>query len=126
MSVLGARQIIDETAESPMIRETADLHEEIRALLDEPSGAEETGFLDRLEHTLTDGYARALALEAERVRLERRMSELAEGLHQASGDGVATELATVARRLNHAEAELTRLRGALGTLRDRARAVRAA
>jgi hypothetical protein len=54
------------------------------------------------------------------------MSELAEGLHQASGDGVATELATVARRLNHAEAELTRLREALGTLRDRARAVRAA
>jgi hypothetical protein len=126
MSVLCMRQIIDETAESPVIRETAPLYEEIRALLDEPSGAEETGFLDRLEHTLTDGYARALELEAERVRLERRMGELAEGLHEASGEGHAAELATVARRLNDAEAELSRLRDALGSLRARARAVRAA
>src|SRR2546429_10031936 len=97
MSVLGARQIIDETAESPMIRETATLYEDIRALLDEPSGAEESGFLDRLEHTLTDGYARALALEAERVRLERRMGELAGGLHQASRAVPAGQLATGAR-----------------------------
>jgi hypothetical protein len=126
MSVLCARQIIDETAESPMIRETANLYEEIRALLDEPPGAEETGFLDRLEHTLTDGYARALALEAERVRLERRMGELAGGLHETSGDGHAAELASVARRLADAEEELTRLRDVLGSLRDRARAVRAA
>jgi ABC-type phosphate transport system auxiliary subunit len=109
-----------------MIRETATLYEEIRALLDDPSGAEEDGFLDRLEHTLTDGYARALALEAERVRLERRMGELAGGLHEASGDGHAAELATVARRLADTDAELTQLRGVLDSLRDRARAVRAA
>ena len=126
MSLLGARQIIDETAESPMIRETATLYEEIRVLLEEPSGAEENGFLDRLEHTLTDGYARALALEAERVRLERRMGELAEVLHQSSDDGAAAELATVARQLADADAELSRLRGVLRSLQARARAIRAA
>src|SRR5919108_4871826 len=116
MFVLCARQIIDETAESPVIRETATLYEEIRALLDEPSGAEETGFLARLEHTLTDGYARALALEAERVRLERRMGELANGLHRESGEAPTAELATVAGRLTDAEEELARLRGVLESL----------
>ena len=29
----------------------------------------------RVERTLTDGYAHALTLEAERVRLERKLSE---------------------------------------------------
>jgi hypothetical protein len=126
MSVLCERQIIDETAESrPLIPETATLYEEIRALLDEPPGAEETGLLDRLEHTLTDGYARALALETERVRLERRMGELAGELHESSGGGHTAELASVARRLNDAEDELARLRDVLGSLRARASAVRA-
>ena len=39
--------------------------------------------LARLERTLTDGYALALALEAERWRLEQRIAELAGEL----GDG---------------------------------------
>lgn len=126
MSLPGARQIIDETADSPVTRETATLYEDIRALLDQPSGAEESGFLDRLEHTLTDGYARALALETERVRLGRRLGELADGLHQDDGEVPTAELARVARRLADADAELTQLRGVLDSLRDRARAVRAA
>jgi ABC-type phosphate transport system auxiliary subunit len=102
------------------------LFEDIRALLDEPSGGDESAFLDRLEHTLTDGYARALALDAERVRLEKRMGELAGGLNEDAGDAPAEELATVARRLSDARAELARLRGALRRLSARARAVRAA
>jgi ABC-type phosphate transport system auxiliary subunit len=107
-------------------RDTATLYEDIHTLLDEPSGSDESAYLDRLEHTLTDGYARALALEAERVRLEKRMGELAEGLDADVGETPAEELATVARRLSDAGAELTRLRGVLRRLRARARAVRAA
>ena len=109
-----------------MTRETATLYEDIRALLDQPQGAEETGFLGRLEHTLTDGYARALTLETERVRLGRRLGELTDGLHQGDGDAPTAELAKVARRLADADAELTQLRGVLESLRERARAVRAA
>jgi hypothetical protein len=41
------------------------------------SPSSEPATLARLERTLTDGYAHALSLEAERLRLERRMSEVA-------------------------------------------------
>jgi hypothetical protein len=104
-------------------RETATLYEDIRALLEEAPGSEATGFIERLEHTLTDGYARALALEAERVRLERRMGELAGDL-RGDLDVPAAELATVARRLSDADEELTNLRGVLMKLRARVRALR--
>jgi ABC-type phosphate transport system auxiliary subunit len=105
-------------------KKTASLYDDIHALLDEPSGAEENGFLDRAEHTLTNGYARALALETERVRLQKRMSELAHGLHDESVDSPAEELARVARRLSETSTELRRLRGVLASLRARARAAR--
>ena len=120
------QRIIDEIPPSPMTQETATIHDDIRALLDEPSGAEDDGFLDRAEHTLTNGYARALALETERVRLEKRMGELAGGLNEDSGEGPTEELASVARRLSDAEGELAQLRGVLRSLRARARAVRSA
>lgn len=127
MPGVRAEQIIGEISGPPMSRQTAaTLYEDIRALLDEPPGGEPSGFLDRLEHTLTDGYAHALALEAERVRLERRMGELAGGFYEGDGDAPAEELATVARRLSDAGDELNRLRGVLRRLRARARAVRAA
>ena len=107
-----------------MTAESATLYDDIHALLEEPAGPEQGAFLARLEHTLTDGYARALALEAERVRLERRMGELAGGLDEESAEAPTEELATVARRLSDADTELTRLRRVLGRLRARARAVR--
>jgi hypothetical protein len=109
-----------------MTHETSTLYEDIRALLQEAPGAEQGAFLARLEHTLTDGYARALVLEAERVRLERRMDELTEGLRDDPADAPTDELATVARKLSDADSELTSLRGTLGRLRARARAIRAA
>ena len=79
--------------------------------------------LDRLEHTLTSGYAAALALEAERWRIERRIAEAA-ALVRGSGD--AEEIAVLARSLNTAEADLTRLRTMLAILRERTTAARAA
>ena len=59
--------------------------------------------LDTLESTLTDGYAQALALEAERWRLERRLSEVA----REGGTGLGDELSSIGQRLN------VRRRGAL-------------
>ena len=109
-----------------MTHETSTLYEDIHALLQEAPGAEQGAFLARLEHTLTDGYARALVLEAERVRLERRMDELTDGLREDPADAPTDELATVARRLSDADTELSTLRGILAHLRARARAIRAA
>jgi ABC-type phosphate transport system auxiliary subunit len=108
-----------------MTPETSTLYEDIRSLLQEAPGAEQGAFLARLEHTLTDGYARALVLEAERVRLERRMDELTDGLRDDPADAPTDELATLARKLSDAHTELSSLRGTLARLRARARAIRA-
>ena len=97
---------------------------EIEALLDDeaPRG------LDEIEDTLTSGYAGALALEAERLRIERRISELASELGgEAEFELHRTEeIVGLAQRLSIADANLIRLREILSTLRERAAAVRAA
>jgi hypothetical protein len=95
---------------------------EIEALL-EPGA--QTG-LEALEHTLTAGYAAALALEAERWRLERRIAEAAGLLGEGQGRGQAQEIAKLARRLADADEEIVRLRTMLGTLRERTDQARAA
>jgi hypothetical protein len=78
--------------------------------------------LERVEDTLTEGYATALALEAERLRLLRRLGEVA---RTATGDH-ADELRSLGSRLSHADGEIERLRSVLGVLYDRARLMRAA
>ena len=88
------------------------LIDDIRELLAlEPGDAA----LDRLEETLTAGYAHALALEAEAWRLERRLGDAAREL------GDAEETARVAKLLSGVERDLGHLRTLLGSLRDRAR-----
>jgi hypothetical protein len=101
--------------------EETDIFTEIEALLSERA---KPG-LDQLEDTLTSGYAAALALEAERWRIERRISEVAALLGEGKRGGTK-EIVKLAERLNTADADLARLRGMLTTLRDRADAVRAA
>jgi hypothetical protein len=54
--------------------------EPIEDLLNAPASGAAAPTLARLEEALTDGYAHALALEAERLRLERRISEVAHEL----------------------------------------------
>jgi hypothetical protein len=98
------------------------IHEEIRTLLDAPPTGEDAPSLDAIEHTLTAGYARALALEAERWRLERKIAEVA--AHIGEGSSEQGELATLGRRLSAADGDLTRLRGLLTSLRTRAAEVR--
>jgi hypothetical protein len=78
--------------------------------------------LARVEDTLTEGYANALALEAERLRIERRLGEVA---RTATPDH-AEELRSLGTRLRSADGEIARLRALLGTLHDRARSLRAA
>lgn len=80
--------------------------------------------LARLEDTLTAGYARALALEAERLRLERRLTQLAHDAGEVAVHELPQELAAVSERLTTTDSELVRLRSLLGALRDRARTLR--
>jgi hypothetical protein len=100
------------------------LLEQIDELLAEPSSKEEPATLARLERTLTDGYAYALALEAERWRLERRVSELAGELHEGNQELKTKELALLSNRLSSNASVLSGLRGTLLQLRARATAVR--
>ena len=74
-----------------------------------------------LESTLTEGYAQALALEAERWRLERRLGEVA----RTGGAEIGDEVTSLGRQLTLADDELGKLRSLLGTLHERARTVRA-
>jgi hypothetical protein len=91
--------------------------QQIEALLSAPAPT-----LARVEDTLTEGYAKALTLEAERLRLERRLGEVARMIHGDHGD----ELRSLGRRLRTADGEIDRLRSLLGTLNARARVLRAA
>jgi DNA repair exonuclease SbcCD ATPase subunit len=101
------------------------IHEEIRTLLDAPPAGDDAPSIDAVEHTLTAGYARALALEAERWRLERRIAEVASKLAEAS-DTQHSELANLGRRLSTADGDLARLRELLASLRTRADEIRSA
>jgi hypothetical protein len=101
------------------------IHEEIRSLLDAPPVGEDAPSIDAVEHTLTAGYARALALEAERWRLERRIAEVASKLAEAS-EPQHSELANLGRRLSTADGDLALLRDLLASLRTRADEIRSA
>src|ERR1700741_3463378 len=96
----------------PMTEEIRTLTAETRALSDEP-----TAPLSVLEDTLTTGYARALELERERGRLERRLGEVA-----AEGGGERAQ--ELAERESSPAEPLSGLRTLLGVLRARASAAR--
>jgi hypothetical protein len=102
--------------------EYAVLCDEIRTLLDGGT-PRPAASLEHLEDTLTAGYARALELEAERLRLERRIGELGADV-RTGGERTGDEIATLAARLSDASSRLTGLRALLGALRRRTDAVR--
>lgn len=80
--------------------------------------------IDEIERTLTDGYAHALSLEAERSRLERRLNDLAHGIQRGDTAKKARELATLSKRLEGNQDDLSTLRTLLGDLRRHADDVR--
>jgi hypothetical protein len=86
------------------------LFDRIRTLVNGQTSAVPAPRAEEIEHTLTDGYARALALEGERLRAERRLRALA-------GDADrATELRVLSTRLHALDTELRELRDLLQVL----------
>ena len=77
--------------------------------------------LGELADALTTGYAHALYLERDCLRLRRRLEELVEHEHVPQ----AEELGTLARRLRDADGCLRRFRSLLGDLKVRADSLRA-
>lgn len=100
--------------------------QQIEELLSAPASGASAPTLARMEDTLTEGYAQALALEAERWRLEQRLGEVARTVGGQDPDvsRFAEELSLLAKRLTSAGGELANLRALLGSLRDRARSMR--
>ena len=85
---------------------------EITTLLEAPVGRDDP---ERLERTLTDGYARALNLETEKWRLQRQMSQMS----AAADRDVGAELVALARRVEAQDGRLGELRALLVRLRAR-------
>ncbi|HZT93784.1 MAG TPA: hypothetical protein VE985_04835 [Gaiellaceae bacterium] len=98
------------------------LRDEIAELLRMPEDGVGAPSLDAIESTLTDGYAEALALEAERSRIERRLGEVA---RDAGDEADVREFARLSESLETADGELARLRSLLRNLQARRRAARA-
>ena len=80
--------------------------------------------LAQIERTLTDGYAHALALEGEKLRLERRITELTQSLDRGDTEENARELASLAKSIDGNQGALARLRAQLAELRRYADRVR--
>jgi len=98
--------------------------EQIEQLLTAPASGTEAPSLADIEDTLTKGYAQALALEAERWRLERRLGEVARTLDGPDVSSFAEELRSLAKGITHTDLELEHLRRLLETLQARARTLR--
>lgn len=81
---------------------------------------------ERVEHTLTDGYAIALALDGECNRLERQLSDYAATLGVGSTPKDARELSTLARRLARRRRDLHELRDLLAQLKSNVRITKVA
>jgi hypothetical protein len=97
------------------------LSERIRRLLDVRTADPGGGLLKEMEHTLTDGYARALELEGSMWRIETRIGALA---REVESPVEAEEIRGLAARLRATEAELAGLRTILSDLRGRVDAAR--
>ena len=80
--------------------------------------------LDQLERTLTDGYAHALRLEAEKWRLDKRIAEVAQGIQRGDTAKKARELAALTKARDGHDDDLAALRSLLGDLRRHADGVR--
>ena len=102
------------------------LTQDILELLDAPEPADTPSFLERLDATLTAGYAHALQLEAEGWRLERRIGEIAAKLEDDRQGPDVDELARLGRRLASANDDVASLRRLLTALRDRRTSIRKA
>ena len=83
------------------------LLDEIAELLDQRRGADDPA---RLEQTLTDGYARALTLEAERTTPASSGCAGSRATLGESGGSSTSEVSALARRLDACDVSFERLR----------------
>jgi hypothetical protein len=94
-----------------MSEDTALLIDRVSELLGESRGD--------VERTLTDGYAGALALEAELARLERSFAELTRALADDQDSERLDELRSLRHRISRTDEELSQLRAVLARVRER-------
>ena len=94
------------------------LCQELDALAKSPPAGDEKSRA-RFERTLTDGYAQAHSLEAEQLRIERRIGKLASEMSARDRELKADELAELSLRLSRASVDLRELRRLLATARRR-------
>jgi len=92
------------------------LWDRIAELLSLPEDGPDAPTIEAIETTLTDGYAAALAIDAERLRIERRLGD--------SPD--KKQIVRLSKRLETADRDLAELRPLLRSLHARARATRRA
>jgi hypothetical protein len=98
----------------------------IRTLLDAPEDGDDAPTLARIEEMLTTGHARAMAIEREQWRLQRRIVDVALMLADDYSELQAVELRKLARQLRAVDAELVSIRTLIRSLRARADDARAA
>ena len=72
-----------------------------------------------VERTLTDGYAHAMALEGDRLRLERQIADVAAQADTRDPRVKTIELQDLSARLTETSGDLKHLRGLLAALRRR-------
>jgi hypothetical protein len=96
------------------------LHDRIDAVLRAPGADHDVGELERL---LTDGYAEALSIEAETLRLDKRLVAATRELGDGSVDR-AHELTTLAHERDERNRELAALRRLLAELRTHTESLR--
>jgi predicted nucleic acid-binding Zn-ribbon protein len=92
------------------------LWDRIVELLSLPEHGAGSPSIEAIETTLTDGYTAALAIDAERWRIEQRLGNATD----------PKEIARLSKRLETAQGDLTELRSLLRSLHARARALRRA
>jgi hypothetical protein len=97
------------------------LLDDIRALMHAPLEGDAADGRARVERVLTDGYAHALVLEGERLRIERQIGDVTARLHNGGSRGLARELSELSKRLSGTDRALAELRGLLASLRDHLR-----
>jgi hypothetical protein len=102
------------------------IENDIRALLDAPAVGANAPSLAHLQDTLTAGYARAMALEADQWRLQRLIADTAMRLAEDASEVRTAELKRLARELKQVESDLLGIRELIASLRARANDAQAA
>jgi hypothetical protein len=103
---------------APAAIDFAALCDDLAAVIEAPP-VRDAASRARVERTLTDGYASAMFLEAERLRIERRIGEVAAQVTVQRPGAKTEELAELSLRLTSASADLRRLRELLRVARRR-------